>query len=296
VRLAAVVPVYRHRPSALHAARASIATLFCAAPAATALIFDNPVILLAGLAGVLGAGLAAGVGAELRAAARLTVPLTLLLALVNPLVSREGGTVLARGPELLGRRIDVTLEATVYGGVAGLRVLVLFMAVALFSSVVDPDELLRMLRRVSYRSALTAALATRLVPVLARDAMRMGDAARCRAEPPGRAAVARAALGGALDRAADLSASLEVRGYGTAKRPARVRRAWSRHDASVAAGAGAVFAATLGAKLAGVGRFEPYPELALALGPAEAALAAALVCSALAPFAGSAARLGVARA
>ena len=38
------------------------------------------------------------------------------------------------------------------------------------SAAVDPDELLRMFRRVSYRSALTATLATRLVPVLARDA------------------------------------------------------------------------------------------------------------------------------
>src|SRR5690242_21570893 len=50
---------------------------------------------------------------------------------------------------------------------------------------------LRLLRRVSYRSALTAALATRLVPVLARDASRMNEAARCRPHPPGRAAVAR---------------------------------------------------------------------------------------------------------
>ena len=43
-----------------------------------------------------------------------------------------------------------------------------------------------MLRRISYRSALTASLATRLVPVLARDASRMSDAARCRPQPPGR--------------------------------------------------------------------------------------------------------------
>ena len=38
------------------------------------------------------------------------------------------------------------------------------------SAAVDPDELLKALRRISYRSALTASLATRLVPVLARDA------------------------------------------------------------------------------------------------------------------------------
>ena len=87
------------------------------------------------------------------------------------------------------------------------------LAFGLFSACVDPDELLRAFRRVSYRSALTASLATRLVPVLARDALRMSDAARCRPEPPGRLAVARAALSGALDRAVDVAAALEVRGY-----------------------------------------------------------------------------------
>ena len=51
------------------------------------------------------------------------------------------------------------------------------------SVAVDPDALLRLFRRVSYRSALTASLATRLVPVLARDAARMSEAARCRPQP-----------------------------------------------------------------------------------------------------------------
>ena len=95
------------------------------------------------------------------------------------------------------------------------------MAFGLFSACVDPDELLRLLRRLSYRSALTASLATRLVPVLARDALRMGDAARCRPHPPGRLAVTRAALAGALERAVDVAAALEVRGYSRGGRPSR---------------------------------------------------------------------------
>ena len=104
----------------------------------------------------------------------------------------------------------------------GMRIVVLIAALGgLMSAAVDPDELLKALRRISYRSALTATLATRLVPVLARDAARMGDAARCRPQPPGRLAVVRAALAGALDRAVDVAAALEVRGYSLAGRPAR---------------------------------------------------------------------------
>ena len=141
------------------------------------------------------------------------MPLAILIALVNPLVYQGGDTLLVRGGTFLGRRFDVTLEALAAGGLAGLRVIAFLMAFGLFSACVDPDELLRLFRRVSYRSALTASLATRLVPVLARDALRMGDAARCRPQPPGRLAVTRAALAGALERAVDVAAALEVRGY-----------------------------------------------------------------------------------
>jgi energy-coupling factor transport system permease protein len=57
---------------------------------------------------------------------------------------------------------------------------VIIAACALASAAVDPDELLRSLRRVSFRSALTATIATRMVPLLALDAQRIGEAQRCR--------------------------------------------------------------------------------------------------------------------
>ena len=79
---------------------------------------------------------------------------------------------------MLGQ-LDVTAEATAYGGVLALRALIVIACFALHSAAVDPDDLLRAFRRISFRSALTAALATRMVPVLARDARRLHDAQRC---------------------------------------------------------------------------------------------------------------------
>jgi energy-coupling factor transport system permease protein len=134
------------------------------------------------------------------------------------------------------------------------------------------------------------------VPVLARDAARMSDAARCRPVPAPRAGAARAAVRSALDRAVDVAAALELRGYAGARRPERARTPWSRHDVAVAGAAAAIAALAVGTRIAGIGGFEAYPALELALGPAEAAVAAALVLLALAPFAAPAARLGVARA
>jgi len=261
-----------------------------------AVVHESPLVLGAALGGTVAAAAAAGVASELGRAARLVVPLALLLVAVNALTSREGETLLIRGGELLGWRLDITLEAVAYGAVAALRVTALMMALALFTAVVDPDDTLRLFRRVSYRSALTAALATRLVPVLARDAARMGDAARCRPSAPPRSGAARAALRSALDRSVDVAAALELRGYARARRPAPERRPWSRHDVRVASTAAGIAAAAIAALAAGVGAFEPYPELSMAAGGGEIALAAALLTLPLVPFAGASARLGVARA
>jgi energy-coupling factor transport system permease protein len=288
-----LIPVYRSRPSALHAARASVGAAFCCALALTGALYRHPVVLGAALAAVVLGGVAAGVGREIWAALRLALPLALLLAVVNPLVYAGGETLLVRGGEVLGRRVDITLEATVAGALGGLRVVVIVAALGLLSAAVDPDELLRLFRRISYRSALTGALATRLVPVLARDAGRMSDAARCRPNPPSRFTVVRAALAGTLDRAVDVAAALEVRGYALGGRPRRRHRPWSRHDARVLAGAAGIVTLAIAGAAAGLGRVETYPGIEIATGPQELALSAALVALAAAPFAGRAARLGV---
>jgi energy-coupling factor transport system permease protein len=294
---AGLVPVYRPGASPLHAARAGVASLYCAALALVPIVFEHPMVLGGALVAVIASGLAAGVGSEIRRGARLAITIGLMIALLNPLLTSEGATLLVRGDEILGRRVgDITLEAIVFGASFGLRAAVLILVFALYSAVVDPDEMLRLFRRFGYRSALTASLATRLVPLLARDASRMSDAARCRPQPPGRAARAKAAMSGALDRSVDVAAALEVRGYGDARRPGRVRTPWSRHDVRVAAAALAIAALTLVVGLVGGGGFVAYPRIELDTGPLYLALTFGVVALALSPWAGAAARLGVARA
>lgn len=292
-----LVPAYRDRPSPLHAARAGATAALCGAFALVPGVTENPYVLAVTGAAILTAGAAAGVGDELRRSLWLSVPLALLITIINPLVYPSGNTLLVRGGDVLGRRIDITLEALAAGGLAGLRLAVFMLAFALFSACVDPDELLRAFRRVSYRSALTAALATRLVPVLARDALRMGDAARCRPEPPARLAVTRAALSGALDRAVDVAAALEVRGYSAPGRPVRgLRRPWSRHDLRIAAAAVLIAAGAVAGAAMDVAPVTKYPAIEIGFGPGGAALCVAVLLGAALPFAGRGARLGVAHA
>jgi energy-coupling factor transport system permease protein len=287
-REAAPALAYRRRASPLHAARAAAGGAYCLALAACALAFQHPLVLAAVLVAAIGAGMAAGVTGDLRAAARLTVPLAVLVALVNPLVVRDGLTVFWRLGEIppFGQ-VDLTVEALVYGVLLGARVVAVALCFALFVAAVDPDETLRLFRRVSFRSALTAALAVRLIPVLARDGRRMADAAACRpGAAPGRVAVLRAVAASALDRAVDVAATLEVRGYGA--RAAAHRgggRPWSRHDVAFAAAATALVALAVAARAAGVATFAAYPTLHAPAGAAEVALAVAVVVVALLPFA-----------
>jgi energy-coupling factor transport system permease protein len=290
------VPTYRPTGSALHAARAGVGIAYCAALCLPALVFDSPLVLGATLAGVVGAGARARVGSELWRAARLALPLAILVALVNPLVSREGLTVLVDGPTVpvLGN-VDVTLEALAWGGISGLRVLVVVLAFAVYSACVDPDQVLRLTGRVAPRSALTASLATRAVPMLARDGVRLAEAygLRAGATPTRRARdrIARAAtltraLGaGALERSVELAAALEVKGYGAMRRFAPRPAPWSRHDIAFAVSSAALVAIAVAGRIAGLAAFDAYPLLQIGVAPADLALAGAITSTALAPFA-----------
>jgi energy-coupling factor transport system permease protein len=247
-----------------------------------AALAQHPLVIVAALAGVLLAAWGAKSQREVAAALRLGLPLAILIAAINPLVSHEGATVLVRGWTLpvLGQ-MDITLEAIAYGLVLGLRALVLVLAAALYTAAVDPDEILRLVRRVSPRSALTASIATRMLPVLARDAARVADAQRCRpGPPPSRLALTRAVAQGALDRAVDVAAALELRGYGGAGRPARRRRPWSRHDVAFAAAGAVLVVCAVAAAFGPAAAFDPYPRLEMATGPATWALCAVILLAA----------------
>src|SRR5919108_5462951 len=114
-----LVPAYRPRASALHAARAGAAAAFCCALALAGALYSHPLVLAAVLVAVAGAAAAARVGREVARSFALALPLALLVTLVNPLVYPEGDTLLVRGGELLGRRVDVTLEALGAGALPG---------------------------------------------------------------------------------------------------------------------------------------------------------------------------------
>jgi energy-coupling factor transport system permease protein len=298
---------YRRLASPLHATRAGVGALWALALTAAAGLLQHPVVLAVLALALLGAGVGAGVGRGLARSLLTALVVAVPIVAINVLVSRQGLTVFARlgdlGPFGQG---NLTVEALVYGAVIALKVTILIVVSTLASLTVDPDEMLRIFRGFSFRSALTASLATRMVPVLAADAQRLAEAQRTRPEgaPRGtraRLALVGAVLSGSLDRAMDVAATLEVRGFAAAstttsksscssgrrrlRRSARrLRQPWSRHDVAFACSAAAVLVLALVGRLAGPASFRAYPLVGMRWDWSTLALCAALAAAILLPF------------
>jgi energy-coupling factor transport system permease protein len=273
--------------SPLHRASPGAAIAFLGALALVGFIYSSPLVLVAAALATALAGYAAGAGRAVRASLRLALPLLLFMVLVNALVTHRGDTVLVRGWEMpvLGNT-DITLESVAAGATIGLRVVAVILVFAVYSACVDPDRVLRALRPLARRSAMTAGLVTRMVPLAVADGSRLKEAAALRgpaAEPVGRAALARRVVEGSLDRAVDVAATLELRGHSLRARP-QTRREPSRDDGPLIATGVAIALAAVGARIAGVGGFETYPRIEMDAALATLALCVALIALAAAPF------------
>jgi len=280
---------YVPRGSALDRCGALAASAYFLALAAAAFAVSNPIALAGVAVAVALVGVLAGARRALGLAARWGGVLALLMVATNAVASQRGDTIVFRGGELPGvGRIDVTAEALCEGAILGARVAIVIAAFAVYTAAVDPDRVLRLFRPLARRSALTATLIMRLVPLAAADHAAVREAASLRgpaAAPVGRGALARRLVAGSLERAVDVAATLELRGYSRGA-PRRARRtAPLREGAPFALAAAAIAAVVFAGRVGGAFAYESYPLVSLAAGPDTLALAAALPVLAAAPFA-----------
>jgi energy-coupling factor transport system permease protein len=278
---------YVPRPGPLQRASPAAAVAYLAALAVVAFLYSNPIVLAATGAALVLAGRLSGARATVRAALWMGLTLAMLIVAVNVVVVSRGETVLVRLGHLPLLSDVVTAEAIAAGAVLGLRAAVVMVAFAVYSACVDPDRVLRALRPLAGHSALTATLVSRLVPVAAADAARLRDAAQLRgpgAAPVGRAPLARRLLAGSLDRAVDVAATLELRGYSLDAPRAKNRRSRSRYDRRFYATGAVVLTAAIAGKALGADAFAEYPAIELSAGPPTLAVSLVIALSGLAPL------------
>ena len=138
---------------------------------------------------------------------------------------------------------------------------------------------MRLARPLARRSALTATLIARLAPLAAADHARVSEAAALRgpgAAPVGRVALLRRLVSGSLDRAVDVAATLELRGYAGAAPGRAPRRPRAPGDLAFALSGLGALGLVVTARLAGLAGYESYPQITIDTGAATLVLAAAL--------------------
>lgn len=167
-----------------------------------------------------------------------------LVVVVTPFVESIGTHELWTGPvvPVLGR-LDVTTEELRNGLFQGLRLAAVGLAFAVYALLLDHDRLLAA-AGWARRSTLAVALATRLVPLLERDARDLRVALRGRRVELGPVRLLSPLLAGSLERGLGIAEAMEARGYGRAGRTRAPRPAWSALDrAALVASVGIVVGA-----------------------------------------------------
>ena len=156
------------------------------------------------------------------------------VVVLSPFLHVEGDYVVWSGPTIpvIGT-LDVTTEELEIALLNGLRLAALGLAFAAYALLLDHDRLLASLG-VARRSALAAALATRLVPTLERDAVGLAEAVRGRGVAVrglrGHGRLLSPLVAGSLERATRLAEAMEARGFGREGRTRAPRPRWTRLD------------------------------------------------------------------
>jgi energy-coupling factor transport system permease protein len=244
---------------------------YAGALALAALVLVNPAQIAAVLVLCVLVLLVAGLGRAAWPYLKTGLFIGGFLAVLNPLISNGGSTVLWQVNLGIAHE-SITAQGIVYGVAMALRIIAVIMAFALFTLVLNVDDQLGLMSRLSFRTGLIFSLASRLLPVFSRDAARISDAQRARgveldvgrrrARIAARVPLLAALLAQSLERAVDIAASMEARGFGARERSRWLHgRRWRAADALVTVAALTAAVTLIGGLLSRSFSYTFYPLL-----------------------------------
>ena len=195
----------------------------------SATILHPAMLILSLLGGVLTASRRIGMK---RALLRLvkTLPLALLTAVVNPIFSHEGATILTYLP---GGN-PLTLESMLYGAAAGMMLLNSLIWFVTISETFTGEKWMYMLGKIVPALSLILSLIFRFVPKLLRQLKQINDALALSEADQSRLKRAfhafSAVISWSLEDAAETADSMHCRGYGLPGRTAYHRYRFDLRD------------------------------------------------------------------
>ena len=133
------------------------------------------------------------------------------------------------GPVLLDLGIVKITEGPVLFSISmSLRLILSVVAFAILTFTVHPDDLLRILSRLGFKSMTGISIATRMYPTIAADSTAISDAMKARGvefddgnlvrKAKARAPVMMPLLMNSMERSMDIAEAMEARGFGAGKR------------------------------------------------------------------------------
>src|SRR4249920_1996360 len=111
---------YRPRGGVFQQARATVVVAWCVALGLVVALYQNPIVLAGVLVATALTAWRCRVIGEVLIGVAISAPIALLMAMINPIATQDGVTVLIAGINLpLFGTIDITQEAVNYGLILG---------------------------------------------------------------------------------------------------------------------------------------------------------------------------------
>lgn len=246
-----------------------------------AMVTMHPVVVgLCFLTGVSLYGTLCG-GRRLLKSLGWSLPMMVLVALLNPILSHKGSTVV-----LFLNDTPITLESIVFGVTFALMIAAVFYWFACYSEIMTSDKFIYLFGRMIPKLSLLLSMTLAAIPRLKRQYREIDDAQRALAPETDDGAVAKLRRGGsvfsalvsrALEGSIETADSMRARGYGLRGRTAYTIFRFTASDAVVLVLTLLLVSAVLVLTLVGDVNYAYYPTLGtVGHGAADLALYAAL--------------------
>jgi len=268
---------YRDKRLFLQSLHPGVAVAYSGAFLALSLLFANP-LFLAGLLLILVLALWAVAGLDSwEGYLRMSLGMALAIMVINPLVSHAGATVLWYGPTIpVMGRITVSLEAISYGAVMSVRLLLVISTFCLYNLTVHPDRALAFFSRFARNSTLVASIATRLLPVMARDQASIREAQAMRGLDLSVGGIRdrltkysyliNVLLVSSLEDSLAIAESMQARAFGSGPRTYYNRLPWRPRDTLCLSSSVLALGIAAWGTAHGIGTYQFYPHLGLLIG------------------------------
>lgn len=221
---------YRERGTFLQKLHPTAVVMLIGTYIVSFLVIKNPIYLIMVVSSLLVMAILDGSLKEIMDYGKIAAPFVIIMMIVNPLLVRNGSTVLYRGTinfPVIGA-LRITLEAIVYGIFMGVRIMCVTCAFGFGNMIINADRSFAYFSKYLKKSALLMSMTINLFPRLMREHSRIIEVEKMRGNSPkegnmrkkikGQGNIINILFLSSVEDSIDMAESMYSRGYGTGKR------------------------------------------------------------------------------